>query len=774
MTDLAQIRDKILALETVLLRQDPLAIPQVHESTVAAMSLIGDPAGNVCKVHIYTDGSFKEAEDAAAQQAGWAFVVILEHSCTEYSFHGFAAGELVVGSEHVRPPAWVGTIKAGCDTAELAAITWACRWCIYHMCVEARLCGLPVILHVDSHYAISSVNGHARPAVNGEAVHFARAAKCVLETFSQVTVEWIAGHIGHPWNELADAAAKQAAHNHVVSATRLFGSVDPFLSHRQLDWFFLSRLAKNDRMQYPTIVDGAFSVTNHVEMLCSSDVATLLEGSVENVNFGSGSCAEMVSLRVATANVNSLSPSDESVDGPTLAVTGRILALQSQFAQCGLQMVGIQEGRMRTSALRMCPDYFCLVTPANASGCFGCELWVSTAIPWNGRCGGTKRFFKPNDFQVMFADERMLGVAARWEGYALDVVVAHAPCNVRHSAGDPGSENRAWWKRLAREIRKAHNPEAGLVWMIDANGKVGWHECNAVGCLAAEKENDNGLMLREALMELEMFLPATFGDCAGGESEQWTWTSTVGTTHRLDYIALSEKFRNNDVKAYVETSVDLATVRPDHRLVVCDFTVSQGQGGKWFNRRQCGYDRKAVQSVEACTKFRAMLQHAPCVDWSVDIDSHLALQNAYILYAARQCFVSQCKPRKKAWISERSLELVRQKRVAVRVWTNLRRKWRWSMLKRVFDVWKTLQNGKIPIFILQMHQARMCVMRSIIANERKMARLGAELKKSLADDKIKHIRSIVNAAFVERASGDDRAFWKAFGLCEIVVRVVLG
>ena len=125
---------------------------------------------------------------------------------------------------------------------------------------------------------------------------------------------------------------------------------------------------------------------------------------------------------------------------------------------------------MRTSALRMCPEYFCLVTPANASGCFGCELWVSTAIPWNGRCGGTKRFFKPNDFQVMFADERMLGVAARWEGYSLDVVVAHAPCNVRHSARDPDSENRAWWKKLAREIRKAHNPEIGLVWMIDANG----------------------------------------------------------------------------------------------------------------------------------------------------------------------------------------------------------------------------------------------------------------------------------------------------------------
>ena len=53
-------------------------------------------------------------------------------------------------------------------------------------------------------------------------------------------------------------AAKQAAHNPEMSATRRFGNVDPLLSHRQLEWFFLSRLDENDRMQYPMIVDGVF------------------------------------------------------------------------------------------------------------------------------------------------------------------------------------------------------------------------------------------------------------------------------------------------------------------------------------------------------------------------------------------------------------------------------------------------------------------------------------------------------------------------------------
>ena len=111
--------------------------------------------------------------------------------------------------------------------------------------------------------------------------------------------------------------------------------------------------------------------------------------------------------------------------------------------------------------------------------------------------------------------------------------------------------------------------------------------------------------------------------------------------------------------------------------MACEFTSGQGEGGKWHDRRKCGYDRNAVKSVKAGAGIRAILQHAPCVDWTVDIDSHLALQNAYILHAAQQCFAKQCKPKKKAWISDRSMEFVRQTRSAVRMWTELYRR-RWS------------------------------------------------------------------------------------------------
>ena len=74
------------------------------------------------------------------------------------------------------------------------------------------------------------------------------------------------------------------------------------------------------------------------------------------------------------------------------------------------------------------------------------------------------------------------------------MVVGYAPCNARHSAECTNSENPEWWRSLVREVRRTCSSDAGLVWMLDASGKVGSHECDAIGSHAAERENDNGLI----------------------------------------------------------------------------------------------------------------------------------------------------------------------------------------------------------------------------------------------------------------------------------------
>ena len=78
-------------------------------------------------------------------------------------------------------------------------------------------------------------------------------------------------------------------------------------------------------------------------MLSSKEVASILDSLAKNVSVGSAPREKAISLRVASTNVNTLSPCDDCDDGSTLSVTGRILALQSQFAQRGLQFVGTKK-----------------------------------------------------------------------------------------------------------------------------------------------------------------------------------------------------------------------------------------------------------------------------------------------------------------------------------------------------------------------------------------------------------------------------------------------
>ena len=113
-----------------------------------------------------------------------------------------------------------------------------------------------------------------------------KAPKCILGTLSAVTFGWIAGHIGHLWNELANAAAKQTAHDPATSATSHVGNVDPLLTRRQLDWFFLARLAPTERLQYPPLLDGAFAITNHEEVVSNGEVASMLGSPPRNVRRG--------------------------------------------------------------------------------------------------------------------------------------------------------------------------------------------------------------------------------------------------------------------------------------------------------------------------------------------------------------------------------------------------------------------------------------------------------------------------------------------------------
>ena len=99
---------------------------------------------------------------------------------------------------------------------------------------------------------------------------------------------------------------------------------------------------------------------------------------------------------------------------------------------------------------------------------------------------------------------------------------------------------------------------------IDANARVGELQCDGIGPVAPAKENDNGARLREFLCETGLIAVNTFFDAGT------TWTSSFGTTARIDYVLSSRKLFDRTSCCSTCKEIDLATaIRDDHTSSAC-------------------------------------------------------------------------------------------------------------------------------------------------------------------------------------------------------------
>ena len=82
-------------------------------------------------------------------------------------------------------------------------------------------------------------------------------------------------------------------------------------------------------------------------------------------------------FRVATANARTLCDKGKStaVTGSG-ALSGRAALLEIEMARCGLDLVGIQEGRTQTDQILEGAEYTMVVAGADPSGNYGTQLWV--------------------------------------------------------------------------------------------------------------------------------------------------------------------------------------------------------------------------------------------------------------------------------------------------------------------------------------------------------------------------------------------------------------
>ena len=136
----------------------------------------------------------------------------------------------------------------------------------------------------------------------------------------------------------------------------------------------------------------------------------------------------------------------------------------------------------------------------------------------------------------MAAKPRCLLATAETRHGVLAFLTYHAPHSKR-----PLKEAQDFWTDITQLALTATLNHHQLVFMGDANARVGTPISAAVGPLAADEQCPLGALLHKALLELQLILPATFDRWFIG-SRHATWTSNLGTAHRIDYVAVPEQW----------------------------------------------------------------------------------------------------------------------------------------------------------------------------------------------------------------------------------------
>ena len=172
----------------------------------------------------------------------------------------------------------------------------------------------------------------------------------------------------------------------------------------------------------------------------------------------------------------------------------RRLDLLAQFVAADLTLIGLQETRCRRPRAKDSGPHKLFSSAAGPRGQAGLELWAQ------------KTWLRPMATQlVVHADQRLLMVILQTHAGIVQVVVAHAPDSTY-----PEPVRQAWWATTCTVQKKMFQKDEPVIWLIDANATVGSITSSSVGPVNPETESNSGVWFHEALLAMDLALPATF------------------------------------------------------------------------------------------------------------------------------------------------------------------------------------------------------------------------------------------------------------------------
>ena len=199
-------------------------------------------------IHCYLDGSFlaERPEDTA-----WAFLFLVqpEGGYGQLLFAGVTAHRLC-GSLPLREREEEDDLAPWTSLdAEMAAALWAL------MEASRRFLGAPLTLYTDNTTVQAVVTKYTRAKGCERLSDLVAAGAAFYRRRADLMVQHVHSHRGHPWNELADSAARAVAEGWYTPPP-LRGStarhlVMQYLDEAQTDWMWLAQAKGSEQRSYP-------------------------------------------------------------------------------------------------------------------------------------------------------------------------------------------------------------------------------------------------------------------------------------------------------------------------------------------------------------------------------------------------------------------------------------------------------------------------------------------------------------------------------------------
>ena len=618
------------------------------------------PLGTVA--HLYTDGSLDDTD------CGWAVAVFFAIPGSRWHFQGVLAAPTCASI--------FNEVRHTSDEAESAAVAAALSWS------TALPSHVSVIVHVDCdaarHFATGFWSLPSGRADQLSPAAVSRALFMLLEALGRsLQVLPVRGHTQHPWNELADVAAKAASKAKGVATDFCWNAWRDLIASPLLPWAWLLPTS-SWHYSIPPLMHLATQQSSVHAPRASTASRSL--SSVYRLDPGKDSLVEIqVCLRCASLNVLTLrdAPSVKGRREAPLLIPSMQELLQSQCHQSGHILVGLQETRLPGSTSFSSTQFLVFSAACDAAGQGGCALWANHQAPYGKSSDGSPLFLQRKHFFVVFASPQLLFVRLQAPGLQLLIVVGHGPHSRR-----PEDERVQWWQQLHARTASFIKPSEHLVLFLDANARVGSINSEAIGPSGSEKQTSNGSLLHTFLLDWQLCLPCTLGKHQGNHP---TWQSPLQTTARLDYVAVPGSWLEHVQRTWVDYDLEFGQSRPDHWMTCLEIHWLQSAPLKQGCRLPF---RPGPPDPHSAAAWSWGLASMPPIAWMEDVDAHAQLLTHSHQRLMRQHQQVRHMTPRQPFVTPEALLLVRFRKHTRRQLQHVKTQQRLAALRRCFQSWK--------------------------------------------------------------------------------------